>query len=68
MPAAIRVEVLDLRGTLVRTLSVSSIDGPATLTWDGRGEGGVPVADGTYLIRLQSGERYVVSKVVKLAR
>jgi hypothetical protein len=51
--AAVRLEVVDLRGRRLRTLHA----GPATgrwqeAAWDGRDAAGRPAPSGTYLVRL----------------
>jgi hypothetical protein len=62
--AAVRLDVLDLEGRLVRTL----IDGlrPAgrhTATWDGLTRRGTPAAAGVYLYRLESDGRTETRKM-----
>lgn len=52
-----RLDVVDVRGTLVRSLySGSRSRGSYEARWDGRDESGTPVASGVYFIRLHSPE------------
>jgi hypothetical protein len=49
------VEIYDVAGRLVRRLTSGNFAGGVqSLTWDGRGTHGEPVASGIYLVRLQS--------------
>ena len=64
---AVRLQVYDLRGRLVRTLW----DGPLAagahrLDWDGRNTAGQPVASGVYLYRLEVGGQVHSRKLLKL--
>ncbi len=64
---AVRLQVYDLRGRLVRTLW----DGPLAagahrLDWDGRNAAGRPVASGVYLYRLEAGGQVHSRKLLKL--
>ncbi len=60
-----RLEVFDLRGSLVRTL-VSSAPAPGThrIVWNGRSDRGEPVPSGIYFCSLRWGEERVVRKMV----
>uniref|UniRef100_A0A832I3Y7 T9SS type A sorting domain-containing protein n=1 Tax=Eiseniibacteriota bacterium TaxID=2212470 RepID=A0A832I3Y7_UNCEI len=65
---AARLAVFDVSGRRVRTL----LDGPQAagshlVRWDGRGDGGVLLAPGFYVIRLEAGE-VVQTKTVRLVR
>ncbi len=61
---AARVEVLDLRGRLVRTLWQGElVAGPHQIPWDGTDGAGRPVAAGTYLARLLAGDLAATSKM-----
>jgi hypothetical protein len=56
------IDVFDVLGRRVRTL----IEGPTAsgvTEWDGRDEGGRPVAAGVYVVRLRSGEEAVTRRV-----
>ena len=56
--ALVQLEVMDLRGRRVRTLVAEhQAEGSRTAVWDGRDSGGRAVASGTYLYRLQAGQR-----------
>jgi hypothetical protein len=62
--APVRLAVFDVRGRRVAVLH----DGPQppgyhTLHWDGRRADGAPVASGTYLLRLQSGDTVRTGRV-----
>jgi hypothetical protein len=51
-----RLEILDVRGRLVRVLANGSLTaGPHTLVWDGRDERGRAAASGVYVYRLRAG-------------
>ena len=65
---AVRLEIYDVTGTLVRTLATGAHDaGYHDVTWDGRDAGGQPVASGVYLYRLQAGA-YQVTKAMMMAK
>lgn len=54
----VTVQVVDLRGRVVRTLLSRSLSvGVHTLRWDGRTSSGVPASSGLYLIRAVAGEK-----------
>jgi len=54
-PAFVTVEVADLLGRRIRTLvSTEHARGRYTLIWDGRDDGGDPIATGVYFYRLQA--------------
>jgi hypothetical protein len=54
--ADVRVDVLDLAGRQVRTLLSATLDaGEHTVTWDGRADDGVRLANGCYFLKLASG-------------
>lgn len=56
-PGSVNLQVFDASGRLVRVLA-SQVELPAgrnELDWDGRDEGGRPVAGGVYFYRLQAG-------------
>jgi hypothetical protein len=50
-PARLRVRVHDVRGRVVRTLLDGPHTGVVTVSWDGRGTDGRPVASGVYFLR-----------------
>ncbi len=68
MPARTgRIEIFDVSGRLVRHLSVADpINGAATVVWDGRGASGAPMRDGIYLVRVTSGARSRINRLVLL--
>ena len=49
-PATLRI--YDLTGREIRSVQIRSVIGMNEYVWDGSGEGGAPVASGTYLYRL----------------
>ncbi len=52
---AVRLDVLDMRGRLVRTLvDDTMVAGEHTVVWSGRDQSGANVPSGTYVYRLQS--------------
>lgn len=63
------VEIYDVAGRRVRRLAEKSLGaGPGELVWDGRSDAGDPVAGGIYFIRLQTGDRALVRRVLRLDR
>ncbi len=68
LPARTRakLDVLDVRGRLVRTLLDAERDtGIHRVPWNGTDSGGRTVANGVYFLRLEAGGRTLSSKVVK---
>jgi len=50
---AVKVEILDAGGQVVRTLNLGAQpEGVHTFDWDGQGEGGAELADGAYTLRV----------------
>jgi len=64
---AVRIEILDVAGRLVRNLGGAFEPGRNQVTWDGRDGRGQPVASGVYVCRLV-GSGVDVSRRVVLAR
>ncbi len=61
------VSVFDVQGRLVRRLDLGlSVGGITRLMWDGRDASGVRVASGMYFLRLKSGERERITRIVML--
>lgn len=62
---AVTVDVVDVRGRVVRTLLRGTIDVPGaqTLTWDGTDDAGARVASGIYLVRVNTPGERAVEKV-----
>jgi hypothetical protein len=59
------VEVMDLRGALVRTVHSGPLpDGARELVWDGHDTHGQPAAAGTYVIRVVQGPRTAVHQLI----
>jgi hypothetical protein len=53
-PAEVTIAVMDVAGRRVRDLFQGELPGGArTVTWDGRNDGGAPVAAGVYLVELR---------------
>ncbi len=68
-PMRVRVDVLDVRGRVVKTL----VDGPRTsqddfARWDGRDHAGNEVAAGVYFLRVRAGDRTSSRKLVRSSR
>jgi hypothetical protein len=66
LSGAVNVEVFDVEGRQVATLSRIAAKGPGRLVWDGRGPDGRPVPAGTYLYRASGGGAETRGRVVKL--
>ena len=63
----IRLEIFDVKGTLVRTLASGfRVAGEHKLLWDGRDNRGLPVAAGTYIYRLQAESQTLTRKMIYL--
>ena len=63
--APARVGVYNVSGALVRTLLDGSVAaGRHTLSWEGHDDHGVDVAQGVYVLRLESGSNVATRKVV----
>ena len=64
LPVERTFQIVDARGRVVRRESVpASSDGSATWRWDGRGEGGVELASGTYFVHTE-GESGRATRIV----
>ncbi len=59
-------EVLDTQGRVIRRLAVTAPEGLGLIRWDGRVEGGLPAAAGTYYLRLRSGSATAARPLVLL--
>lgn len=63
-----RLAVFDVQGRLVRgLLDGETSAGERVMTWDGRDDGGSPVASGLYLVRLDVGGQ-VLTRSLKLVK
>jgi len=63
--APARVSVYNVSGALVRTLLDGAVAaGPHAVSWEGRDDRGVDVAQGIYVLRLESGSNVATRKVV----
>ena len=59
--------MFDLGGRLVRTLIAGQQQaGPHSMVWDGRDDGGRPVASGPYFLRLSQGGQKSTQAVVRV--
>lgn len=66
-PGPARVSVLDVRGRRVRGLTEGTRSaGRHELVWDGRDDGGNPVAPGVYFVLLEAGRETWARKLVRL--
>ena len=64
-PAAVRVDVVDAGGRLVRQLvNGPRANGTTSITWDGRDAVGMGAASGVYFLRVSDGERTESRRVV----
>jgi len=62
--AVASLKVYDLAGRCVRTLLDGAVSsGQEFILWDGRGNGGLPVADGIYFYRLETGGQTLTRKL-----
>lgn len=60
------VSVYNVSGQRIRTLHLGTLDaGRQRLSWDGNGKNGKSVAAGMYFIRIQTGEKSKMLKVIK---
>jgi flagellar hook assembly protein FlgD len=66
--AAVRLNIFDVTGRLVRTLVDGKVmeAGPHTTLWDGRDVAGRTVASGTYFARMESGSWHQDARVTIL--
>ncbi len=65
--SAVRVEILDAAGRLVRTISAGELGaGRHSLAWDGRDARGAAAGPGVYHLRLAAGDAVGSAKLVKL--
>jgi hypothetical protein len=66
-PGAVRLEVYDARGVLVRTLEDAVLPaGQHHRQWDGRDAGGRNVAAGVYFARLRTADTHAMEKMLLL--
>jgi hypothetical protein len=60
------VEVFNVRGTKIRTLSVASATGPEqSVDWNGRDDRGLIVPNGVYFYRVQQGAAAFTGRIVR---
>ncbi|MEW5766387.1 MAG: Ig-like domain-containing protein [bacterium] len=70
--AAVEIRIYSLSGQLMRTLSLGEIEAGSYLTkdraayWDGKDESGRPVASGTYLYQLKTGDWRLTRRMIVL--
>jgi hypothetical protein len=61
------IAVYDVRGSLVRTIAAGLLHpGTHTILWDGKDQGGVAVAAGSYLVRATAGAATASTKLLLL--
>jgi FlgD Ig-like domain len=66
--AQVSLRVYDVQGRLIRTLVDDFLAaGPRVVEWDGADDRGLPVASGTYYLRLQGGGTYL-SRTINLLK
>jgi hypothetical protein len=66
-PGGVRVDVLDVRGRLIRRLQDGDLDaGMQAVSWDGRTDDGGPVPSGVYLVRVTTERGRQTARVVHL--
>ncbi len=66
-PAAVRVEIFDLRGRRVRELLDAAMPaGPHRVVWDGRDQAGRIAANGSYLVRVAAGREQRTRRVLMI--
>ena len=66
--AQVSLRVYDVQGRLIRVLVDDFVAaGPRVVEWDGADERGLPVASGTYYLRLQGGGTYL-SRTINLLK
>jgi hypothetical protein len=67
-PGRVSLAIYDVRGRLVRSLveAESLPAGEHLRSWDGRDEGGAPLASGIYFARLRSGGHALTRKITLL--
>jgi flagellar hook assembly protein FlgD len=64
---AVEVSVFNLLGQKVRTLySGLELPGRKQVTWDGRDDGGRPVASGVYVVQLRLGDQRLHRRLLRL--
>lgn len=71
VPAGTRspvVDVIDLRGRLLRSLPGPSGSASGRVVWDGLSNDGLAAASGAYLLRLRDGQRVLATRRVQLVR
>jgi len=63
-PNRVRLQIFNMNGQLVRTLINNDLSaGEHHRRWNGRNHAGVPVSSGTYIFRLQVGERIATGRM-----
>ncbi len=63
-PGHVRLQIFNVNGQLVRTLINNDLSaGEHHRRWNGRNQAGVPVSSGTYIFRLQVGDRIATGRM-----
>ncbi|HOX86925.1 MAG TPA: T9SS type A sorting domain-containing protein [bacterium] len=66
-PIAVRLEIYDLQGRMIRMLINGAIQpGQHRVVWDGADSGGQPVSSGIYFYRLQAGDFVQTNRMIML--
>jgi photosystem II stability/assembly factor-like uncharacterized protein len=66
-PASVRLDILDVRGALVRSLHAPVTGGgPVRLGWDGTTSRGAPASSGVFFVRARAGDRTATARFVRL--
>lgn len=65
-PDHVRLDVLDVRGRLVRGFAEDASPGPHAIWWDGRDEAGANTGQGLYFLRLQGAGGVLTRKLVRM--
>jgi photosystem II stability/assembly factor-like uncharacterized protein len=64
-PQPVHIRIIDMVGRTVRTLVTASQGaGTYSVTWDGTGDNGVPVASGSYVYMSDIGESFEVKRMI----
>ena len=64
--AEVKVNIYNIKGQLVKSISQKLSSGQNTLNWDGRDRSGNPSASGVYLVKVQSPSKSSTHKVLKM--
>lgn len=65
-PAEVKLDVFNIRGQKLRTISLPAASGIREISWDGRDSAGLPCPTGVYLIRAQGSANTQTIKVLMI--